>query len=440
MKSFTTRFLTLVHTASIAVVVCLLVVLTGCSDDVDDDPPRIFISEPYENQPISAIDTFNVSATITDNERVAFVEVDLLDQNFSSVTDPVRFSTSGVEVAFGYQFLLEEPFLTSGPYYFAVRAGDGENIASAYKQVNVSAIPREIDQFVAVTYSTNNVDIFKSDSFQSWGLLLNDFVDFQGAALNYRQNIIGIAAGDIGDAHFYNLDDGEIRISYTGLGTPSIPYFRGVDYNHDSENFILLQDEPRARVLDKFAEGLYAADLFPAFRPVKSFDFGDSYFLYEKRVTAEQFLLTRYAKAGLLLNSYATTGPVKGVFAKDIDQFFVWEDGAEGTRLSVLNTASDLISEIFTRPGETLKACVEVDDGVFVFSTDQGLYRYNFSNGGTAVLNTTFSPETLLYENLDGLLYATSGNTVYQVSLNGNVGESYTFSNPIGFFGVDYNR
>lgn len=440
MKSFTTQFLTLVHTASIALVVCLLAVLSGCEEDVDEDPPRIFISEPYENQPISAIDTFSVSATITDNERVAFVEIDLLDQNFSSVIAPSRFSSSGTEVAFGTQFYLEEPFLTSGPYYLAVRAGDGDNIASAYKQVNLSAIPREIDQFVAVTYSTNNVDIFKGATLQSWDLLLNDFVDFQGAALNYRQNIIGIAAGDIGDAHFYNLDDGEIRISYTGFGTPSIPYFRGLDYNHDSENFILLQDEPRARVLDKYAEGLYAAELFSSFRPVRSFDFGDSYFVYEKRVTAEQFLLTRYSKAGLLFSSYTPSGPVIGVFEKDLDQYFVWENGAEGARLSLLTLDNELLSPIFTRNGETLKACVEVDSGIFVFSTDQGLYRYNFGNGGTAVLNTAFSPATLLYDDLDGVLYATSGNTVYLVSLDGSVGESYTFSNPIGFFGVDYNR
>ncbi|MCA1764275.1 MAG: hypothetical protein LC664_14975, partial [Flavobacteriales bacterium] len=409
MKSFTARFLTLVHTACIAVVACLVIVLYGCKEEGDEDPPRIFISDPFENQPISSIDTFLVSATITDNERVAYVEIDLLDQNFSTVTDPVRFNTSGTEVEFGYEWYFNEPFLTSGPYYFAVRAGDGENTSSAYKQVNVSAIPRQIDQFVAVTYSFNNVDIYKGSSLQNWDHLLNSFVDFQGAALNYRQNIIGVAAGLVGDAHFYNLDEGEIQISYTNLGDPSIPYFRGLDYNHDTENFILLQDEPRARVLDKNAEGLYAANLFPGFRPVRSFDFGNEYFLYEKRVTADQYVLSEYAKAGLLLSSYATSGPVIGVFEKDIDQFFLWEDGAEGVELAVLTRGSELIAPVYSRPGETLKAVVEIENGVFVFSTDQGLYRYNYSNGGTAVLNTSISPETLLYEELDGVFYATSG-------------------------------
>ncbi|HKL02311.1 MAG TPA: hypothetical protein VJ911_01495, partial [Cryomorphaceae bacterium] len=228
MKSFTAQFLTLVHTAAITLIAGLLAMLSGCKEDVDEDPPRVFISTPFENQPISSIDTIYVSATITDNERVAYVEIDLLDQNFSSVTDPIRFNTSGTEESFGYEFYLNEPFLTSGVYYFTVRAGDGENVGSAYKQVNLSAIPREIDQFVAVTYSFNNVDIYKGSSLQSWDLLVNRFADFQGAALNYRQNILGVAGGVVGDANFYNLDDGEVLVAYTGMGEPSIPYFRGL--------------------------------------------------------------------------------------------------------------------------------------------------------------------------------------------------------------------
>ena len=422
---------------------CLLVIsvfIFGCKkDDVDEDPPNIFIESPFENQSFSSVDTIFVDAVITDNENVESLELELLSLDNELITKR-QFSVSGTEVNFSYSFEINEPLLSTGQYYFALRARDSENRASSFKQVLINAIPRQIDQYIAITTQTNDVRIESSTDLENWMPRINRFMDYNGSAMNFRQNVMGVVGGEIGDAEFYSTSEFNQLITYPGFGTPSIDYFMGLDYSEAGEQFILLQNEPRARVLDKEAQPQSAAELTQNFLPVLSFGFGDRYFVLEKRITNNERFLNLYAFAGLKLKSFTVFGPVVGVFEKDLDEYFVWVAEEDGTKLYELNIQNELFAPVYERPGESLLSVVETDNEVFIFSTDQGMYRYTYGNGGTNPLSDTFSPEQLIYDELNGLIYGIDGQTLYELSSTAEFIQAIQFNRDLVFFGIDYNR
>ena len=433
-------FLTHVYRLLLLCILGLSFLVSGCKkDESDEEPPSIFIESPIENQTFSSIDTIFVSAVITDNVNVNSVEVELLTFDNKLITKK-QFNTSGTTVDFGVAFEIDQPLLADGQYYFALRARDSENRSSAFRQILINPIPRVIDQYVVVTAQTNDVNIRTSEDLDTWNLKLNRFMDHNGTAMNYRENVIGIVGGEIGDAEFYSTTEFNQLITYTGFGTPSISYFLGLDYSVNGEHFTLLQNEPRARVLDKEAQPLVAAVLMPNFRPVKSFDFGDEYFVLEKRITSEERFLNQYSFAGLRLNSYTVLGPVQGVFQKALYEYFVWIAEPEGTALYILDIQSQVFSKAYMRPGEELKSVIEIDDGIFIFSTDLSMYRYTYSNGGTSPLNDQLTPDKLVYDNLNGLIYGIEGELVHQLSISADLIRTISFNQEVVFFGIDYNR
>lgn len=418
----------------------LSIIFFGCKkDDEDEDPPNIFVESPFENQVFSSVDTISVLATITDDRNISSVEVELLTLDNELIAKQ-QFSFSGTEVNFAYFFEINEPLLSTGQYYFALRAHDGVNRSSSFKQILITAIPRQIDQYIAVTTETNNVQIESSTDLQTWTDRITRFIDYNGGDLNHRQNVIGIVGGEIGDAEFYNTTEFEQVISYPGFGIPSIPFYLGLDYSEIGERFVLLQNDPQARLLDPEAQPLSSAILMPNFLPIRSFGFDDRYFVLEKRITTDERFLNLYSFPGLRLKSFTVLGPVIGVFEKDLDEYFVWIAEENRSALYVLNTQNELFAPVYERPGENLLSVAETDNGVFIFSTSLGIYRYTYSNGGTNPLNDQLSPSRLVYDDLNGLIYGINGQTLYELSGTGQLIQSIEFNRELAFFGIDYNR
>jgi hypothetical protein len=440
MKSFQNRFSTFVHCCIKPMMISVLVLLFlfSCKDDTDEISPKIFINEPSENEQFLTVDTFIVSADISDNEQLTFVEMDIVDENFKSVGASENFPISGTQKNFAAVFELNKPLLTSGQYYLRLKAGDGTNQKSAFQQINLSAIPRTIEQYVAVTTSVNNARVYAGENISAWQEKLSISTDFEGAALNYRQNILGIAGGEIGDALFFGTDSFSAQGTIQGFGMPSLPYFLNIKYSSEAGQFLLLDREPRMRILDENAAPKFAAELVSGFLPEDAFYNQERYYVSQAEVTTPFYLLSVYAQSGLLFNSYELDGPVRGAFLKDEDEKYIWIDRLEGAALQLLNTDNELFSEVYFRPGEALNAVAEIENGLFIISTSEGMYRYNYSNGGTVILNS-ISAEQLLYDDLDGVIYGWAGSTLWRMSLSGQVIQNHNFANDVGGFFIDYN-
>lgn len=412
----------------------------SCKDKKDEEAPKVTIDMPYENQTFSTVDTIPIVAQITDNEQITSVSVSLVNENFGALGVEKNYSASGGSLNFGVDFVIEEPFLPSGTYYIAVRANDGENIGSGFVKIQLTAIERVIENYIVVTNNSTKAQVFIGEDLSSIVQKTEFTIDLRGAAFNYRQNILGLAGGVIGDASFYEIEEFAVLETIPGYGASSLPYFLGLDYSVSSERFLLMQRDPQIRILDKYAIPNSSIELAPSFLPEQTFTVSEDIFVEQKSLSSPNRILARYALSGLLFNTYTVLGTVREVSRKSDQESFVWVDDEEGAKLVILDYTSDLLAEVYTRPGESLYAAKEIENGVFLISTSTGLYRYAYAGGGTSVLNQSVMPKELYYDDLDGFIYGSEDKTLYQLSATGQLVNTQTFPEKIAYFAINYNR
>ncbi len=412
----------------------------SCADEKDEEPPRVILESPYENQTFLTVDSIEVVVGITDNEQIKSIKVGLVDEDYNDLGIERSYPASGTSYTLATDFLLEEPFLESGSYYLAVRASDGENVGSGYVRVQLTAIERVVENLLVVTANSTQTKVYTGENMGDWSLKGSYAIDLAGAALNYRQNLLGLAGGVVGDAVFYETEEFTATQTIAGFGSPSLPYFVGLEYDLKAERFLLLQRDQQLRILDKSGLPKSSAQLTPNFIPVKAFPLDTDIFVDQKSITGDTHVLSKYASSGLVLNSYSVTGPVREISKRSQNESFIWVDGDEGTNMSILNNTNNLVAEVYNREGEPLYAAREIGQGNFIISTSGGLLRYTYPSGGTVILNTNLSLKALYYDDLNGFIYGTEGNTLYQISLTGVVIDTFTFSETVAYFAVDYNR
>ena len=413
----------------------------SCKDKADEESPRVIISSPFENETFSTVDTLDVIVKITDNEQIKSLSISLLDENFNGLGVEATYPGSGTDINFGTDFILDQPFFNSGTYYLAVRANDGENIGSGYVQIQLTAIERVIDNYLVVTKNETEAQVYFGNIMDNLQTALSYAVDLRGVAFNYRQNILGLAGGTLGDAVFYDMEEIEVLQTIPGFGGNSIPYFMGLNYSNKTERFYVSQRDGQIKILDKNALQISAAQLMPNTFAEKVYAYDDSIFAVQKEISSNARVLSKFSQSGALLNSYSVSGPVRELAKKSQEETFLWIDSPDGTVMGILNNSNGSITYPYARQDEPLGAAVEIADGNFVISTSTGLYRYAYSNGGTAVLNASLVNLTgLYYDDLDGFIYGSKGNIIYQISATGALVNTFTYSDNVVYFGVDYNR
>lgn len=438
MNRLTRLFSTLVHLSLLSFA---LASFSGCKEEGDEEPPLVFIDSPFENQTFQSTDTIQAAATISDNEQVVFVDLELLDLDFNQVSVKGRYQVSGSNVEFGQFFPIGNPDLETGDYYLAFRASDGENVGSAFVKIRINAIPRELEGVFVVTVQNNQTRIYRREEGASTFEFEADFFsDAVGAALNYRDNILALAGGDVGDAVFLETEEYQIVNSLPGFGTPDLPYFVTIDFDTETERFYLSQRNGIIRLFDEVGSGLASFDGLANHLAFGLFGGGTDVYASEKEIDGPIHSLTRYTESGLLLNVFPVSGEVVGLFPRSGFEEFVWIDDPEGLELRILDTSTELLSLPYQRPGDRLYGVVRVSSNTFVISTSNGLLRYNYSNGGTIVLSSSAPTGKLYFDDLNELIYLVDGNEFLIFSVSGQELGSVSFGEPILYVGFDYNR
>lgn len=441
MKSYQIWFSTFVYSVIKSLILFLIPLLFfSCKKERDEQPPRVVVEAPYENQTFSTVDTLLVDVQISDNKQLKSLTISLVTDAFEPTGEALSYPISGTSTHLTIDFIIDRPLLDSNPYYLMMQASDGENLSSTFVQIQLHAIAREIERFLTVTKTEFNALVFSGMGFNAPSQQLDVGIDYTGAALNYRQNIFGIVGGDHGAASFYTTTDFSLKSAIPNYGTPSLDYFFGLDYSTEAEHFILLQRLPQYRLLDKYGLPLASQGLQPGYLPTRAFQSGKTIFVEQQVLSSPSRILSNYTPQGLLLNTYTVDGPVRLVSPKDVNANFIWIDSPGGLRLVISDNTDQLLEPIYSREGEELYAAIEVSEGVFLISTATGIYRYSYLSGNTTVLNQNLHPTLLTYEPIDGMIYAVEGNTVHKLTNIGQEIDSYTFANPVVFFGIDYNR
>lgn len=438
IKRYPMRFSTFVHSIALG---CTLLGFAACKDKTDKEPPRVTIQKPYENQTFQTLDTIWVEASITDNEQLEWVVIQLLDAQYKTLSISKTVNASGSSYHLATEFFIDGPELESGTYYIAVRASDGENIGSAYVAVGISAIPREVEGHFAVTHENGQTGIWQRGTGDgAYELIHTQYDDFGGAALNYRKNILGVASRTDGPAVFYDTNEWESVLIIPGVAG-GLPYFTGMRYNPGTGRTFLWKYDGDIMVFDDYVQQVNTFDVPDGYTPVDVFDLGDRHYVVDEQIAGPNYTLKTYSQAGLLLSSLNVNGRCKMVSRKSNDELYLWIDGVDGAELKILNQYSLLLGSPYSRPGTDLYDVAEMSDGVFALLTSDGLLVYEYSSGNTIVVSMSLNaPGTIAYDDIAGQFHVVQNNSIHRVAYNGNIVHTFTFPQKPVYIAVDYTR
>jgi len=437
IKSFKRVFSTIVHSW----LVIFSAVLFSCNEEEDEISPRVIVESPFENQSFQSTDTIEAIATISDNEQVRSVELELLDLDFNLVGRKESYLVSGSQVNFGQLYPIDGALLSSGDYYLAFRAKYDFNVGSGFVKIRINAAPRRLEGVIVITKESNQTFVYYRESNElSFQLKLNYFSDAIGAGLNYRQDIIMTAGGEAGDAVFIELDEFEQVGSIPGFGSIGLPFFVAGTYEQNIERFFVAERDGVIRVRGKEATPLLSFNSLPEHIPQEVFGSTEGYFLAEKEIDSPLVVLTLYSFQGLLLDVFQVAGSVRGVYDRNFNEKFIWVDNPLGFELRLLDLSTEFLSLPFQRKGSRLEDVVRISSNTFVLSTSDGLLRYNFSNGGVSPINNSAPQGELFFDELNQLIYLVEGEQIRIYETDGNEIGGVSFEQEIVFVGFDYNR
>lgn len=442
MKSFQNRFLTIVHFAiGILIFWVASYVFTSChKENLSSNPPIVKIVKPTENKVFSTLDTIEAVVSITHDRTVNSLWISLLDEEYTPLGVEERYTISATNISSTtFQLPINKPLWSSGTFYISARASDGENVGTDYVKIKLNAIERKIDRYVVVTRHNFKTNIYVGSDFDSIPLMAEMSMDLKGAAFNFKQNILGLAGGEVGDAKFLQLPEFNEIQSIPGYGNPSVPYFQSLNYSTGQSCFFLTDNQPILTILNQNAEVIASFLLTPYFLPGKTFTAGEYIFVYQKNITSPEHRLGQYLESGYLKGNHVIFSEVKNVTKKSEHSAFVWSDTDEGARLEILDYTTNGFAEVFTRLNETLYDVVEINSGNFIFSTNTGLYRYVYG-GGTSILNNSLVLKSLYYDDLNEFIYGVNQKELYQLSFFGDLIQNITYPHDIALFAIDYNR
>jgi hypothetical protein len=308
-------------------------------------------------------------------------------------------------------------------------------------KIRINAVPRELEGVLVLTSQDNQSYVYyREEDENEFEVVHNFFSDAVGGGLNYRQNIFATAGGETGDADFFETEEFTIVNSLPGFGNTGLPFYLSITFDDNLEQFIVTQRDGRVRVLDKSAFALIGFDGLVNHLPLKAYGNQDGYFISEKEIDGPIYSLTFYSFQGLLMDNYPVAGEVKGVFDLSLNEKFVWVDDPEGLELRVLNVSTEFLSLPYQRIGTRLSDVIRTGNNAFIISTSEGLLRYNYSNGGTVIFNSSAPEGDLYFDDLNQLIYLVSGQDATIYGMNGSELGGFSFPREIAFVGFDYNR
>lgn len=141
--------------------------LLSCKKDKKDtQSPTITFTSPTNGQAYKMFDTIAVSARVTDNAHLSYINVTLTDANHGALQASYSVPITSLDFIFNIKYILTQFHLASGNYLMQITADDGYNTTSSYQSIYITESPTQLWGYCTVlknaTQTINQVDTMNS--------------------------------------------------------------------------------------------------------------------------------------------------------------------------------------------------------------------------------------------------------------------------------------
>jgi hypothetical protein len=365
---------------AIAFISLVLSLLYGCKKEKDTQPPVVNISSPYDNQPFAVYDTMTIIAEVKDEARLEWITIELVNDQMIPVQQTVDIEPTALQTNISRPYIIYDMHLQSGTYYVRIKAFDGFNESSSYKQISITAAPVERKGFYILSKNAPTVTsvYYMDESFSIVPkLTLNG--DLSNSAINSYYQDIYVAGQYSGNVSGIDLESHSVKWSIPAIQSSS-PYFTNI-YNDGSYSYVSFYGGS-VKAYDQNGVQRSTAVSAQNYYPVKTLRHAD-YLVTEQRdiSSASKKIVLYYANNGTGYQETVLTQEVVAFYTKDPDNIFTFGNSNGQAVMEIYQLSTNGFWEPHTLPAGRLLSVAQVDGNTYLLGHENNtVYKYQYSN------------------------------------------------------------
>ncbi len=408
----------------------------------DNSPPDVTINSPLNYSSYQLPTSITITGEISDNRALNELEISIIDDDLIPITSTIYLDVTGKSYSFNETIQVNNSLISSGVFYIRVKAIDvEENFSTSYVTINLSEIPRELSGIYTVTSSLVNTQLNKLDSSGIFELKKEITGKHQVSIANSMYQYLFVGTDNLGEA---------IETSFfTQLWEiPIIPstysFFQDVFLNDDGTQLNISNGDGLIRHYNK--NGLQVGGIVAPFQEwfahfIRTEDelFGDYYMVDTYANIFTRWLVLFSGNSGLEYNRTAIDGEIIKIGKVNGSLYYVLTQQAN--KFSLINydiTSHQLWVEIEVMNTFCYDA-FKKNDYLYI-TTNNGLYRFNYSNYQMLHLIDNFPCYNIAYEDISGDLLISDAQQLHFFNEQLGMYKSYASSDSIENILIYYNK
>lgn len=407
--------------------------LLSCKKDKKDtQPPSVTWISPGSGQHFNMYDTIAVSATVVDNNHLAYINVTLTDLNHTPLQPSYAVPITSAGFTFNIRYVLSQYHLSSGTYLMQITADDGSNTVSSYQSIYITESPTLFWGFCTVLKNANQtINFIDTSSANLSGTAFTPLTLLQ--AYNgmkyggyYQQLYVNGKGGmpfqafyvqpqTINQSLAYSANATTNQVDYTTLYTDGTKPYVGF-LNSDVNTF---DNSGAYSTSYRLNDINYYPYLF-----TKTGNYGVG--VYKSKIAPNPDKIVAFTSFGAFFQSIlvpSTNFKVVALFEKGNDSLYVLGNDANNNAQAYVyyppnNAFSNALLNNNTTIGSMLSA-VKINGNYFIFSSGSTIYSFQFQTA-SYISNIPVGAQKLAYQPKLNWLVAATGSTlnIYTVGTN----------------------
>lgn len=421
--------------------VAVLVFSCRCNKDKDSTAPLVTVLAPVQNQTFLVGESIPIKFTVSDESRIEFVQIALLDENGIQVLSTITLHDLENEQLIEQILPISNTALLSGVYTLSILASDGNNEKGYFTKIYLQELPLKKRAVFYIGYNQTNYRVYKLDSTNTSNFAYSLSGDYIGSAMDSRYNHLITCGGFSGKFQSTSVSDYSTFWSQLPVGS-TYPSFRSilssgniiyVSYNN---GFIKGFDYTGAIVYNaSTAVGIY----YPQKIGVSS-----NYLLSEQVafVGGAQKLVLYTLPAGSAVQEANFSGSVVEMFPKNASEFFIFYNQGNTGKISLYEKAGNGLS--YTYPfslGGKILSVVQITGTEYIISASNGIYKFSYSPQNYSLFIPGIVASKMRLDEAGNQLILLENKTMQFYNLSsGSLLNTLNSSDSLVDFQVHYNR
>lgn len=400
----------------------------GCKkNESDGEGPDILWSVPAPMGSIFSVDTFLVSATISDADGIDRIALRLADAEGTTVANVPDVFPQSTEVQFETYFLINRPDLEGGTYYLNIEAYDPESRSSSYREVDLNPVPWELRSTLIASGSSDAATVAKRNAENTgWDPLPVNPGDIHTlSALHIDQLVLAVTGYD-GQVQALEYPDYNIAWSHEIPNNTTWRAIESVGINPISGETAVADTDQQIEILNRSGQVVLGFNTgLLQYLPENCALTGSRLYVVERRMDgSDQQFSVFFRVSGALEARIYFPGEVVDLFSEPASNHlndhvvvFLNEDGTP--RMKVYDPSGLGFDQPISLPQGELQSACKIDQERYLIQIDNTIYNYDFGGPLQVYYNAETTYSEMVYDPVNQEVLALSGEELHYFALQG---------------------